>query len=564
MKINRKNYIKSFIHIQTKEGELTKLELNSPQDRLRKQIIALEKENKPVRIIILKARQMGFSTFTSAWYTTDTVTNIGRKTAVVAHTEESTKEIFSKYRVMVNNLPKELQPQTSASNAQEIVFDTKDNTGIGGRIRCMTAGGEGIGRGSTIHNLHISEYAFWKGDKKAVLTGLLQAVPKLNNTSVIIESTANGMDHFKELWDLAVSGKSDFVPFFCAWHEMEEYRLPVPKDFKLDPLWDEAEVMKQYNLDMEQIVWRRWCILNNCSGDIEQFQQEDPACPEEAFISTGRCVFNKKVVIDRINEIKDYKPEKQGYFIYNKYMQDEYTSVIDNIRWVDDEKGAIKIFRKPIVKNDNGVEMSDGIPYAMGCDTAGDGSDYFSAHVIDNISGSQVAVYHNNRTDEDLFADQIYCLGKYYNDALIAVETNFSTLSTRRLTELQYPNLYVRETVDNITKQLQKKYGFVTSVKTRPLIINNLVAIARESIENINDIDTLNEMLYFIVNERGRQEAMQGKHDDLVMSLAITYFVSDQQVGFKKEQKEKRDDFISSFFNFKKSEDNEEGGYIEW
>ena len=337
--------------------------------------------------------------------------------------------------------------------------------------------------------------------------------------------------------------------------------MPVPKDFKLDSTWDEEKVMKEYNLDMEQIVWRRWCILNNCHGDIEQFHQEYPACPEEAFISTGRCVFDKKIIIDRINEIKDYKPEKQGYFLYNKYMQDAYTITIDNIRWIDDEKGAIKIFREPIIQNKEGSRRSDGIPYVIGCDTAGDGSDYFAAHVIDNITGSQVAVYHMDKVDEDLFADQIYCLGKYYNDALIGVETNFSTLSTRKLTELQYPNMYMRESVDNITKQMQKKYGFVTSVKTRPLIINNLVEIARENITNINDITTLREMLTFIKNERGRPEAEIGKHDDLVMSLAITYFISNQQVGFKKEETEKRDDVFSSLFKLR---DSEEGGYIEW
>ena len=561
MKINRKNYLKAFIKIQNKAGELIPFTLNEPQERLRKKIIELEKAGKPVRILILKARQMGFSTFTSGWYTTNTVTNIGRKTAVVAHTEESTKEIFGKYRVMVNNLPEELRPQTSASNAQEIVFDTKENTGIGGRIRCMTAGGEGIGRGSTIHNLHISEYAFWKGDKKQVLTGLLQAVPNLPDTSVIIESTANGMDHFKELWDLAVSGKSNFVPFFCAWWEMEEYKMPVPKDFKLDSTWDEPQVMKDYNLSMEQIVWRRWCILNNCHGDIEQFHQEYPACPEEAFISTGRCVFDKKMIIDRINEIKDFKPEKRGYFVYNK-TQDFYTTTITGIKWIDDEKGPIKIFREPLVEDKNGGVRGDGVPYVIGGDTAGEGSDFFAAHVIDNITGSQVAVYHLDKVDEDLFADQIYCLGKYYNDAMIGLETNFSALSTKKLEEMNYPNLYMRETVDNITKQIQKKHGFITTVKTRNLIVGNLNSIVRENITNINDVDTLREMLTFIWNERNRAEAEVGKHDDLVMSLAITYFISDQQIGFKTEEAEKRDDAFSSFFKFRQNDD--EGGYIEW
>ena len=560
MKINKKNYMKSFIYIQTKEGDLVPFRMNYPQRRFYKIVRRLENQGKPVRIIILKARQMGFSTFTSSYFTTDTVTNIGRKTAVVAHTEESTKEIFNKYRVMVNSLPKELQPQMSASNAQEIVFDTKDNTGIGGRIRCMTAGGEGIGRGSTIHNLHISEYAFWKGDKKAVLTGLLQAVPRLPNTSVIIESTANGMDHFKELWDLAVDGKSDFVPVFFAWWEMPEYRMDVPEDFVLTA--EEEAIKKQYNLENEQLVWRRWCIYNNCSGDIDQFHQEYPACPEEAFISTGSCVFDKKIVMDRINEIRDIKPLKQGYFIYKKYLLDAYTPIIDDIKWVDDEKGPIKIFREPFITDKECRTVTDGIPYAIGCDTAGDGSDFFASHVIDNITGNQVAVYHKDKMDEDLFADQMYCLGKYYNDALIGVEANFSTLPIRKLVDLNYPNMYVREQVDTMTKQVQKKYGFVTSVKTRPLIINNLVEIARENISNINDIETLREMLTFIKNDKGRAEAEIGKHDDLVMSLAITYFISNQQIGYKTEQKEEELGFISSFFHKEKSQ--EEGGYIEW
>lgn len=561
MKINRKNYIKAFIHIQDKEGKLIKLDPNEPQERLRKLIISLEKQGRPVRILILKARQMGFTTFVSSWFTTDTVTNIGRRTAVVAHTEDSTREIFNKYRMMVNNLPEQLIPITSNSNAQEIVFDTKDNSGIGSKIRCMTAGGDGIGRGSTIHNLHISEYAFWKGDKNTVLTGLLQAVPRLPNTSVIIESTANGMDHFKELWDLAVSGQSDFVPFFCAWWEMKDYRMPVPKDFKLDDKWEEEKVMKQYNLDLEQIVWRRWCILNNCHGDLEQFHQEYPSCSEEAFISTGHCVFDKDVVINRINQIQNVTPVKRGYFKYDKRLMDAYTVQIDNIEWVDDNKGAIKIFREPFTLDKEGKKVSDCIPYAIGGDTAGDGSDFFAAHVIDNISGNQVAVYHKQRVDEDLFADQMYCLGKYYNDALIGLETNFSSAPMKKLVEMYYPTLYIRESVDTMTKEVQKKYGFLTTSKTRPLIISELVQIVRENVDKINDIETLREMLTFIKNENGRAEADVGKHDDLVMSLAITHYVSGQQITFKTENKGTEKDFISSFFNVK---DSDEGEYIKW
>lgn len=558
MKINKKNYIQAFIKIQPKDGAIRNFTLNVPQTKLYKILREKEKSNKPARVIILKARQMGFSTFTSAYFTTNTVTNVGQKTAVVAHTEDATSTLFNMYRLMIYNLPPELIPQTSASNAQEIVFDTKDNKGIGGRIRCLTAGGKGIGRGSTIHNLHISEYAFWSGDKKTILNGLLQAVPNLPGTNVIIESTANGMDHFKELWDLAVDGKSDFVPLFVGWYEMPDYRMEVPKDFEMTS--EEKEMQKKYNLDLEQVAWYRWCLYNNCSGDIDLMHQEYPSCPEEAFISTGKCVFDKQIVINRINEIRDCKPLKRGYFLYDKRLLDSYTICIDNIRWIDDEKGDIKIFKEPFELDKQGKLQNDGIPYVIGCDTAGEGSDFFASHVIDNISGNQVAVYHRNRIDEDLFADQMYCLGKYYNDALIGIEANFSTVAIRKLVDLNYPNLYVREQIDSMTKQLQKKYGFTTSVKTRPLIIGNLVEIVRESIININDVDTLREMLTFVKNDRGRQEAEVGKHDDLVMSLAITYFISDQQIGFKTEKKNEERDFISSFFNVEK---DEEGGYVD-
>ena len=559
MKINKKNYMSAFIKIQNKEGNLVPFYMNTPQLKLYRTIRKLENEGKPVRIIILKARQMGFSTFTSAYFTTDTVTNIGRKTAVVAHTEESTKEIFGKYRVMVNNIPDILTPQTSASNAQEIVFDTKNNTGIGGRIRCMTAGGEGIGRGRTIHNLHISEYGFWKGDKKVILNGLFQAVPRLPNTYIVIESTANGIDHFKELWDLAVEGKSEFVPVFCAWWEMEEYRMKAPKDMELTD--EETKLKEQYNLDNDQLYWRRWCIVNNCSNDINLFHQEYPSCPEEAFLSTGSTVFDKQIVSDRIEQIRNKFPVKRGFFTYDKQMLDAYTVTISNIKWVDDKEGAIKIYREPFIEN-GGSKKTDGIPYAIGCDTAGDGSDYFASHVIDNITGEQVAVYHKQKIDEDLFADQMYCLGKYYNDALIGIEANFSTVAIRKLVDLAYPNMYAREQVDSITKQIQKKFGFVTTSKTRPVIIGELVEIVRENVNRINDLETLREMLSFVRNEQGRAEAEIGKHDDLVMALAITYFVSNQQVNFKSESMSAEDDFLHSFFH--KKADDDEGGYIEW
>ena len=158
----------------------------------------------------------------------------------------------------------------------------------------------------------------------------------------------------------------------------------------------------------------------------------------------------------------------------------------------------------------------------IGGDTAGEGSDFFVAQVLD-ANGTQCAVLHH-QFDEDLYVRQVYCLGTWYR-SLIAIEANFGPLSNRELQRLRYPSLYVRETYDQIGMNAEEKYGFKTTQLTRPLIINQLVEIVREHTSKINDRETLQEMLSFVRNEKknGRPEASQGAHDDLVMGLAIAY-----------------------------------------
>ena len=125
----------------------------------------------------------------------------------------------------------------------------------------------------------------------------MQAVPDSPGTMVILESTANGCDYFKELWDRAVNGDNDFVPVFFPWHEMKEYRRKYD-GFQLTKA--ETVLKKAYNLDNEQLAWRRWCIRNNCGGDEQLFRQEYPSAPEEAFILTGRCIFDKEKISSRL------------------------------------------------------------------------------------------------------------------------------------------------------------------------------------------------------------------------------------------------------------------------
>lgn len=522
---NAREYISRFLHIRTKDNRIVPLRLNEPQERLYKIIGNEARQGKPIRLIILKARQMGFSTLTEALIFHRTAVKPNISSMIIAHKDDATTNLFNMSKLFYSYLPDMLKPARKASNAREIIFDSpaKSEGGIGlnSRIKCATAGGDGVGRSDTLSNVHISEFAFWTGDKMATLNGLLQSVPAQPGTMVIIESTANGYDDFKRLWDSAVAGENDFIPVFFPWFELSEYSKPYD-GFKLTA--EEEELKTRHNLTDDQLTWRRWCIKNNCGGDINLFRQEYPSTPEEAFIVTGTCVFDTAIIIKRINDLQGCKPLKRGYFAYDYDGQ-----YITNARWIDSDRGNIKIFREP----------DKSRPYVLGGDTAGEGSDYFTAHVIDNVTGEQVAVLHDDNIDEDEYSRQVYCLGQYYNTALVGLEANYSTYPIREVARLGYNRQYVREQPDTFTGAIKKSYGFRTTSATRPVIIANLVQIARDEIQLINDVDTLREMLSF-VRIKGKPQAEEGEHDDLVMGLAITYGIREQQSMTETHKKQKK------------------------
>ena len=518
MSINTKAYIENYIKIRDKKNNIVSLVLNEPQLKYYNVIKEMYRKRKPIRIIILKARQMGFSTETEAIIFKNVVTHHNYNAGIVAHKKDSTTNLFNMSKRMLEYLPEDIRPEQKKSNAKELVFNNDMGTGLDSRIKCMTAGGKGIGRSDTFTALHLSELAFWEGDKKATMTGLLQAVPNTPDSMIIIESTANGYEYFKEMWDRAVAGKSDFYPLFIGWNELKEYCMPYTG---FDLTQEERELKEQYNLTLEQLTWRRWCIQNNCSGDINQFKQEYPICPEEAFLSTGNCYFNKENIINRINTAPE--PLVRGKFTCY------YDGIrIRNQKFLEQEEGNIKIYEYPEKR----------VPYVLGGDTAGEGSDYFTAHVINNITGKQVAVL-KQQYNEIEYVKQVYCLGMFYNCALVGLENNFSTYPTQKLMELNYPNQYVRKKEDQYNNKYEKSYGFKTTSITRPYILGLLQEIIHNNTDVIQDKETLREMLTFIVNDKGRAEAEEGYHDDLVMALAISYYIRGQQ-DYKKNERESK------------------------
>lgn len=505
------DYIEGCLKIKTKSGTVVPFRLNDAQRKLYAVAKRQQDAGKPVRLIILKARQLGFSTLTEGLIFHACATRKNVNALIVAHREDATANLFRMSKLFYDELPAPVKPMLRASNAQELVFENPSKLrserearpGLRSRIRCATAGGRGIGRSDTLQCVHLSEYAFWPDGadgKASTLAGILQAVPSLPGTMVVIESTANGFEDFKERWDAAVAGENDFEPVFFAWFENPDYSMPVVPGTEWTP--EERDLKAAYRLTDGQLQWRRWCIANNCGGSLDMFRQEYPASPGEAFLHSGTGVFDNEQIVLRLERLPG--PAGRGEFTDGE--------------WTESETGAITLYELP----------EEGVPYVLGGDTAGEGSDYFTAIVIDNVTG-RIAAKLRQKYSEPEYVRQICALGRFYNDALVAIETNFSTYPVMKLQEMEYPNQYSREREDTYTRQMKKSYGFRTDRQSRPRAIANLVEVFSSHPEWFTDRELLEEMLTFCYNEDHRPEALAGKHDDLVMGAAITYAVRHQQ-----------------------------------
>ena len=235
----------------------------------------------------------------------------------------------------------------------------------------------------------------------------------------------------------------------------------------------------------------------------------------------GKTVFDARAIQNRLDSLP--KVLRTGYFKY------DYDGLkISNIQWVSDKNGYIKIYQVP-----NVPQMTK---YCIGGDTAGSdsGSDYFTGHVPDARTGVQVA-HLKHQFDADQYAKQMYCLGRYYKDALIGIEANFDSYPIMELQRLGYPCQYTREAQDTYTGKTEKRFGFKTTSLTRPTAISRLVEIVREHCDTINDRETPEELLTIVRNEKnGRIEAPVGGHDDDMMGLAIAHQIR-EQVSFTNE-----------------------------
>lgn len=286
-------YAPRCLKIITKKDELGRsdirpFEFNAAQRIIHEQIERMKAETGYVRVIILKGRQQGCSTYTEGRFYWKTSMNQGEKTFILTHQDQATTNLFDMAKRYHDNAPPFVQPNVGKSNSQQMVFDRLNSS-----YQVSTAGSKGAGRSATLTNVHGSEVGFWEHGAEH-LAGLLQAVPLAPDTEVILESTAKGVGNvFHNQWVMAVTGQSDFRAIFIPWFIQEEYRRPTPPDFELlmDPEsvppgeLTEVEYAEAFKLAPDQMYWRRKKIAELGGGEegFFLFKQEYPATPDEAF-----------------------------------------------------------------------------------------------------------------------------------------------------------------------------------------------------------------------------------------------------------------------------------------
>lgn len=491
-------FAKRCLRIRLKDGSVVPFVLNKAQKYLHARIEEQLAKTGKVRAIGLKGRQQGFSTYVQGryfWQLYKSKKGKIKRAFILTHDQDATNNLFEMAERFCTEAPFSIA--LSQSNAKELHFQAND---CGYKVG--TAGNKAVGRSSTLQLFHGSEVAYWP-NASAHKAGVIQAVPDLPGTEIILESTANGVGGmFHDDWKAAVSGESDYIAVFIPWFWQDEYRKPVPPGFKRTA--DETLLAKRHGLDNEQLAWRRIKIADlkpSEGGNPEDlFKQEYPCTAEEAFLFSGRMVFSAS----HIQEARDecFKPKFRGEIS------------LSSGAFEDRQDGRMRVWIKPRA----------GKRYVIGADVAEglEHGDYSSADVLEMPGGLQAAQWHGH-IDPDQYGVLLARIGKWYNGALIGVERNNHGLTTvTKLRDMNYRNLYAQEDLEHRADGKEtKKLGWLTTGKSKLKIIDQLAAELRDRDHGINCVETIDEMGTFVIDEQGRHGAKPGCFDDRVMSRAI-------------------------------------------
>lgn len=545
-------YCERNLMIQDKiSGNIVPFKLNWAQKLLVERVMDDIANGRPVRYIILKARQMGLSTVIEAlgfWWTT---THKNIKTVIIAHETEASGNLYQMFKRYFDNCHPSFQPRRKYNNKKELVFDVDDavkeeykaegkpSPGLGSEIKTLVAK-EGKGRSATIHFFHGSEVAFWEA-KADVVSSAIQAVPLAPNTFAFLESTANGVGgFFYDEWQFAKKGESAFKPLFFAWHEHSEYEIPGVLDVYDEEEQELLEIFKEKGYDPSswdrKILWRRE-KKKEFRSDPKKFYQEYPKDDMEAFLSSGRPVFEISQLV-KMEQIAQKAPAPTfGQILANPDTSSPTKFIFDEVPVVfqDQDPTPLKVWDLPQKADPNkhipedkyiiGVDVSEG---KLNLESPNKQNDY-SVVDVTRVSDLKTVARWRGHIDPDLLGAVVFALGTFYNTALVGVEVNNHGLTTvQHLRNKFYRNLYMRETSEE--HQFQERtalMGFQTNRKTKPIIINNLVQAVRDN--DIIDLDIvfIRECMTYVRDDQGHTNAQEGMYDDTVMAKAIALQLSD-------------------------------------
>jgi hypothetical protein len=425
------------------------------------------------RNIVLKARQVGVTTWAAARFFLHTITRPGTVSVQVAHDLASAEELFRIVRRFLENLPERLRQgalETSRANVRQIVFPRLDS-----EYRVETAADPNAGRGLTIRNLHCSEVARWPRDPAETLAALRAAVPP--DGEIVLESTPNGAGGcFYEEWRQAE--EKGYVRHFFPWWWEPSYRREAVDVLPLSA--KEEELRREYGLAPAQIAFRRE-VQAEFRGRAAQEYAEDP---ESCFLSSGECVFDVPVIEQRLASCGEPLETR--------------------------DHGRILIWFPP----DRGGKKA----WIIGVDPAGGGSlgDYACAQIIERVSGLQCAELVGHYPPQEL-AQHVAKLGREYGDALIAVERNnhgHGVIAHLRGGE-GYENLY----------EEKNQAGWLTTTSSRSRMIENLAVVLTQNPELFFSRRLLQECRTFVRHADTSCRGTGGAHDDCVLAMAIAHAV---------------------------------------
>lgn len=481
----------NFCKVIDKQGKKVQFILNPQQREL---VENLDKYN-----IVLKSRQLGITTVSCMLSLYYAITRPSSHCMLISYSLDSANTIFDKLKQIYDDLPQAIRPKDIANNRKVLKFEN------GSKITVTTMGSKEIARGSSLAFVHISEVAFCKQElvSKQILA-IEQAL--LPDGRIILESTANGLNEFSNMWERAEQRESLYRPFFFSWIDdkimfAEEYESFTKRYISLygdsltfEELEPEEKTYYDLGASLKQLMWRRLKIANSSE---QQFKQEYPATPIEAFITSGNNIFNSAKIQEEYNQRK---------------MIERLTDIPN-----------IPVLLKPYIRSSLTVweAPKNGDRYYIGVDASeGIGQDY-SVIDIYNEDAIEVAQFRSNKIQPYEIANICNELGLWYNRALLIVEkaSGGHIILDRLRNTYHYKNMYKHKDYDQKGKMV-KKIGYKTTAKTKPILINDFVELWESNDMVIRSLTTLNEMKTYMFSN-GSMNGEVGTHDDTVIATAL-------------------------------------------